>query len=87
MLAVARVETSPNVVIRGSVGRPVSMTAPCSSDPWTACLCGALEAEERIAHHVAVACRHLTDRVVVWRASREPGTEPTPLEPGRTSSA
>jgi len=87
MVAVARVEASANVVIGGSAGRQLSMTAPCSSDPWTACSCGPLDAQERIAHHVAVACRHLTDRIVVWRASREPGAEPTFVEPGRTSSA
>jgi hypothetical protein len=56
------------------------MTAACAPDPWTACSCGPLDAEQRIAHHVAVACEHMTDRIVVWRAFRGPAATPTPVE-------
>ena len=76
MVGPAAAETLINLVIRGPARRHVGMTAACSSDPWSACSCGPLDAEQRIAHHVAVACEHMTDRIVVWRASRAPGTVP-----------
>ena len=82
MVGLAAAESLVNLVIRAPARRHVGMTAACSSDPWSACSCGPLDAEQRIAHHVAVACEHMTDRIVVWRASRAPGTGPAVVTAG-----
>lgn len=52
------------------------MTATCAPDPWTACSCGPLDAENGSPTMWAVACEHMTDRIVVWRGFRTPTATP-----------